>query len=190
MATRTAGGNAAFHNFHNDYAHIADPNERRRLALAEIDKAPFGWYHIRAIIVAGIGFFTVSLHARYRSQHRSKGVSILGKQNANGLSRMHTISLPLVSLRTCLVSYTGWELTTPDQSHNRSRLQSRSLRLVAPLLAKLDLDGLLMWSVRKRWRKQLDRQADDHTDLCPLCNTGRVSWSSESSLFDMDSRIG
>lgn len=58
MATTTAGGNAAFHNFHNDYAHIADPNERRRLALAEIDKAPFGWYHVRAIIVAGIGFFT------------------------------------------------------------------------------------------------------------------------------------
>jgi PHS family inorganic phosphate transporter-like MFS transporter len=28
------------------------------LALAEIDKAPFGWYHIRAIVVAGIGFFT------------------------------------------------------------------------------------------------------------------------------------
>ncbi|KAL5458812.1 acid phosphatase pho5 [Paraphaeosphaeria minitans] len=43
---------------HNDYAHIADPNERRRLALAEIDKAPFGWYHVRAIVVAGIGFFT------------------------------------------------------------------------------------------------------------------------------------
>ncbi|OCT50411.1 Inorganic phosphate transporter PHO84 [Cladophialophora carrionii] len=58
MATKTAGGNAAFHNFHNDFAHIQDPNERRRLALAEIDKAPFGWYHIRAIIVAGIGFFT------------------------------------------------------------------------------------------------------------------------------------
>ncbi|KAF2768553.1 MFS transporter [Teratosphaeria nubilosa] len=58
MAQRTAGGNAAFHNFHNDYAHIADPNERRRLALAEIDKAPFGWYHIRAILVAGVGFFT------------------------------------------------------------------------------------------------------------------------------------
>jgi PHS family inorganic phosphate transporter-like MFS transporter len=58
MASKTAGGNAAFHNFHNDYAHIADPNERRRLALAEIDKAPFGWYHIRAIVVAGIGFFT------------------------------------------------------------------------------------------------------------------------------------
>lgn len=56
--SRTAGGNAAFHNFHNDYAHIADPNERRRLALAEIDKAPFGWYHVRAILVAGIGFFT------------------------------------------------------------------------------------------------------------------------------------
>lgn len=55
---KTSGGNAAFHNFHNDFAHIQDPNERRRLALAEIDKAPFGWYHVRAIVVAGIGFFT------------------------------------------------------------------------------------------------------------------------------------
>jgi PHS family inorganic phosphate transporter-like MFS transporter len=73
----TRGGNSAFHNFHNDYvslvwkilitwkslillsqAHIADPNERRRLALAEIDKAPFGMYHVRACFVAGIGFFT------------------------------------------------------------------------------------------------------------------------------------
>jgi PHS family inorganic phosphate transporter-like MFS transporter len=43
-----------------DFAHIEDPNERRRLALAEIDKAPFGWYHIRAILVAGTGFFTDS----------------------------------------------------------------------------------------------------------------------------------
>jgi len=58
LVIKTSGGNAAFHNFHNDYAHVADPNERRRLALAEIDKAPFGWYHVRAIIVAGIGFFT------------------------------------------------------------------------------------------------------------------------------------
>ncbi|KAI1845757.1 hypothetical protein JX265_000064 [Neoarthrinium moseri] len=57
---KTSGGNAAYHNFHNDFVHIADPNERRRLALAEIDKAPFGWYHVRAVIVAGIGFFTDS----------------------------------------------------------------------------------------------------------------------------------
>lgn len=60
MAAKTAGGNNAFHNFHNDFAHIADPNERRRLALAEIDKAPFGWYHVRACLVAGTGFFTDS----------------------------------------------------------------------------------------------------------------------------------
>jgi len=55
---KTAGGNAAFHNFHNDFVHIVDPNERRRLALSEIDKAPFGWYHVRAVVVAGVGFFT------------------------------------------------------------------------------------------------------------------------------------
>ncbi|KAF2966067.1 hypothetical protein GQX73_g7513 [Xylaria multiplex] len=57
---KTAGGNNAYHNFHNDFLHIQDPNERRRLALAEIDKAPFGWYHVRACVVAGVGFFTDS----------------------------------------------------------------------------------------------------------------------------------
>lgn len=60
QVNKTAGGNAAFHNFNNDFAHIQDPNERRRLALAEIDKAPFGWYHVRACVVAGVGFFTDS----------------------------------------------------------------------------------------------------------------------------------
>ena len=55
-----SGGNAAFHNYNNDFAHVLDPNERRRLALAEIDKAPFGWYHVRTCIVAGVGFFTDS----------------------------------------------------------------------------------------------------------------------------------
>ncbi|KAF3009359.1 Inorganic phosphate transporter pho84 [Neopestalotiopsis sp. 37M] len=60
VVEKTSGGNAAYHNFHNDFIHVQDPNERRRLALAEIDKAPFGWYHVRAVIVAGIGFFTDS----------------------------------------------------------------------------------------------------------------------------------
>lgn len=54
----TKGGNAAFHNFVNDFAHIDDPMERRRLALEKIDNAKFGWYHIRAICVAGVGFMT------------------------------------------------------------------------------------------------------------------------------------
>lgn len=56
----TEGGNAAFHNFINDFAHIEDPLERRRLALQKIDDAKFGWYHIRAIMVAGVGFLTDS----------------------------------------------------------------------------------------------------------------------------------
>lgn len=60
MATLTSGGNAAFKNYNNQFAHITDPNERRRLALAEIDKARFGWHHVRAVVVAGVGFFTDS----------------------------------------------------------------------------------------------------------------------------------
>ncbi|KAF8936461.1 phosphate transporter [Dissophora ornata] len=35
-----------------------DLNERRREALAKIDNAEFGWFHIRACLVAGVGFFT------------------------------------------------------------------------------------------------------------------------------------
>jgi PHS family inorganic phosphate transporter-like MFS transporter len=57
---KTGGGNSAYHNYNNDFLHVQDLNERRRLALAEIDKAPFGWYHVRAIVVAGVGFFTDS----------------------------------------------------------------------------------------------------------------------------------
>ena len=48
---KTSGGNAAYHNFNNDFAHIQDPNERRRLALAEIDKAPFGWYVVNLLVL-------------------------------------------------------------------------------------------------------------------------------------------
>ncbi|PHH87461.1 hypothetical protein CDD83_8853 [Cordyceps sp. RAO-2017] len=59
-AAKTSGGNSAYHNFHNDFVHVADLNERRRLALAEVDRAPFGWYHVRACVVAGVGFFTDS----------------------------------------------------------------------------------------------------------------------------------
>ncbi|WVQ85343.1 phosphate:H+ symporter [Cryptococcus sp. DSM 104549] len=32
--------------------------ERRRAALAEIDDAKFSWFHVKACIVAGVGFFT------------------------------------------------------------------------------------------------------------------------------------
>lgn len=38
------GGNNAFPNLWNDYSHISDPNLRRRLALSDIDKVPFGLY--------------------------------------------------------------------------------------------------------------------------------------------------
>jgi PHS family inorganic phosphate transporter-like MFS transporter len=58
MANKTAGGNAAFHNFMNDFADVEDPLERKRLALEAIDNAKFGWYHIRTIMVGGVGFLT------------------------------------------------------------------------------------------------------------------------------------
>ncbi|CAG8627847.1 14388_t:CDS:1, partial [Ambispora leptoticha] len=35
-----------------------DYDQKRLEALAKIDNAKFGWFHIRACLVAGIGFFT------------------------------------------------------------------------------------------------------------------------------------
>ncbi|KAK3077501.1 hypothetical protein LTS18_010076, partial [Coniosporium uncinatum] len=51
-------GSSAYRDVPDVYRHITDPNEKRRLALAEIDKAPFGWYHVRMVVVTGVGFFT------------------------------------------------------------------------------------------------------------------------------------
>ncbi|KAG0172360.1 hypothetical protein DFQ28_003871 [Apophysomyces sp. BC1034] len=39
-------------------SYIADILERRRAVLEQIDSADFGWFHVRACIVSGIGFFT------------------------------------------------------------------------------------------------------------------------------------
>ncbi|KKK11825.1 hypothetical protein P175DRAFT_0439989 [Aspergillus ochraceoroseus IBT 24754] len=51
---------AGVNGYTQDLATVEDPNERRRIALQEIDNAKFGWHHIRAIVVAGVGFFTDS----------------------------------------------------------------------------------------------------------------------------------
>lgn len=34
-----------------------DLNARRRAALAEIDNAKFSWFHVRTVLVAGVGFY-------------------------------------------------------------------------------------------------------------------------------------
>lgn len=38
--------------------HQLSAGDRRRAALSEIDEAKFGWVHIKACLVAGVGFFT------------------------------------------------------------------------------------------------------------------------------------
>ncbi|CAG8561008.1 2887_t:CDS:2 [Ambispora gerdemannii] len=37
---------------------VEDYDQKRREALSKIDNAKFGWFHVRACLVAGIGFFT------------------------------------------------------------------------------------------------------------------------------------
>ncbi|KAF9132766.1 Inorganic phosphate transporter pho84 [Mortierella sp. 14UC] len=52
----------ADHSNTHQHHHHQDPHHRlkarRREALAKIDNAEFGWFHIRACLVAGVGFFT------------------------------------------------------------------------------------------------------------------------------------
>ncbi|KAL4073050.1 major facilitator superfamily domain-containing protein [Scleroderma yunnanense] len=50
-------GNLASDN-DSDRRSAISPDERRRVALAEIDNAPFSWFHVKVCIVAGVGFFT------------------------------------------------------------------------------------------------------------------------------------
>lgn len=42
------------------------------MALAEVDKAPFGWYHVRLAVVTGIGFFTDAYSVRLTSKTHRK----------------------------------------------------------------------------------------------------------------------
>ncbi|EKM60154.1 uncharacterized protein PHACADRAFT_87072 [Phanerochaete carnosa HHB-10118-sp] len=39
---------------------IVELNARRRAALAEVDNASFSWFHVKILVVTGIGFFTDS----------------------------------------------------------------------------------------------------------------------------------
>lgn len=54
------GHNVAVDSYSGHPSPVIDPNERRRLALEQIDNAPLGWRHVRACVVAGVGFFTDS----------------------------------------------------------------------------------------------------------------------------------
>lgn len=47
-------------HYGSESSYVNDPKEARRRALAEIDNAKFGWHHVRAVVVAGVGFFTDS----------------------------------------------------------------------------------------------------------------------------------
>ena len=44
----------------SDVSYLSDLQEMPRRAFAKIDEAPFGWRHVRAVVVAGVGFFTDS----------------------------------------------------------------------------------------------------------------------------------
>jgi hypothetical protein len=41
------------------------------LLVAEVDNAPFGWFHVRTCLVAGVGFYTVSLLSIFQLAFRS-----------------------------------------------------------------------------------------------------------------------
>lgn len=45
-------------SYNNTKLDAQELNNRRREALSKIDNAEFGWFHIRACLVAGVGFFT------------------------------------------------------------------------------------------------------------------------------------
>ncbi|ORY11515.1 major facilitator superfamily domain-containing protein [Clohesyomyces aquaticus] len=83
MLSSQRHGNSAYRDVPGIYTHIADPNERRRMALAEVDKAPFGWYHVRLVVVTGIGFFT-DAYSLFAINLASIMLGIVYWQDSNG----------------------------------------------------------------------------------------------------------
>lgn len=53
-STAAAGGSTSF----SRTTGYDDPRKRRLETLATMDNAEFGWFHVRACMVAGVGFFT------------------------------------------------------------------------------------------------------------------------------------
>lgn len=43
--------------------HLQSAKEKRIEALSKLDNAKFGWFHVKACVVSGIGFFTVKLNS-------------------------------------------------------------------------------------------------------------------------------
>ncbi|KAJ5691924.1 phosphate:H+ symporter [Penicillium macrosclerotiorum] len=60
MASNNLAASDSAEHVESEMASIISPQERRREALARIDDAKFGWHHVRAVVVAGVGFFTDS----------------------------------------------------------------------------------------------------------------------------------
>ena len=52
-------GNTSTPNYSKKISKATTDEEKKRRALKEIDNIKFGWFHVRAILVAGVGFFTV-----------------------------------------------------------------------------------------------------------------------------------
>jgi len=131
-AIKTAGGNNAYHNFHNDFIHVKDVNERRRLALAEVDKAPFGWYHVRAVAVAGVGFFTDS----YDIFSVSLLTLMLGIVYYPGIGHMPTTSDTAIKLATSAGTVVG-QLGFGSLADIVGRKQMYGLELIMIIFATL-----------------------------------------------------
>ncbi|KAG1825084.1 major facilitator superfamily domain-containing protein [Suillus variegatus] len=49
---------ASYHEKGQTSTNVTVLDERRRAALAEIDNAPFSWFHVKVCLVASVGFFT------------------------------------------------------------------------------------------------------------------------------------
>ncbi|KAG2158000.1 major facilitator superfamily domain-containing protein [Suillus bovinus] len=56
MASNHESSHASYHE--KGQTTVAVLDERRRAALAEIDNAPFSWFHVKVCLVASVGFFT------------------------------------------------------------------------------------------------------------------------------------
>lgn len=174
---KTAGGNSAFTNFNNQYSDVTDLAERRRLALAEIDKAPFGWYHVRACVVAGVGFFTDS----YDIFTASMLTIMLGIVYYPGVGKMPATSDNAIKLATSAGTVVG-QLGFGMMADIVGRKKMYGLELMVIIFASLaqsltaggpavDIVGLIIF-----WRVSLGASTLDYKMLTQPGYHGHWYW--------------
>lgn len=137
--------NRALYNFYNDYSHIHDSNLRRRLALSEIDKVPFGLHRESYPSRFSLSSFPRSL----AKVSRGVGADIRAILVSGGGFLLDSYDFFSINLVTTLLGLVFWSTDdTQDDSRYRKGAIPYSTKLAIKVSATV---GIIIGMVTFGW---------------------------------------